>query len=49
MLEKFSYPEVPPRVEYKLINLGQRFMTILDAIAELQCEVDANRSRIKSR
>ncbi|WP_228054119.1 helix-turn-helix domain-containing protein [Nodosilinea sp. LEGE 07298] len=42
ILEKKSYPEVPPRVEYKLTSLGQRFMAILDAIAELQGEINAN-------
>ena len=42
ILEKISYPEVPPRVEYKLTGLGQRFIVILDAIAELQGEINAN-------
>jgi DNA-binding HxlR family transcriptional regulator len=42
ILEKFSYPEVPPRVEYKLTNFGRRFITILDAIAELQREIDVD-------
>lgn len=42
ILKKFSYPEVPPRVEYKLTNFGRRFIAILDAIAELQGEIDAD-------
>lgn len=42
ILEKFSYPEVPPRVEYKLTSVGRRFIAILDAIVELQGEIDAN-------
>lgn len=41
VLEKISDPEVPPRVEYKLTNLGQRFVVILDAIAEFQRELGA--------
>ena len=45
ILEKTSYPEVPPRVEYKLTNLGQRFVVILDAVAELQYEIDAGNKR----
>jgi DNA-binding HxlR family transcriptional regulator len=42
ILEKVSYPEVPPRVEYKLTNLGRRFITVLDAISELQREIDGD-------
>ncbi|MCU0566213.1 MAG: helix-turn-helix transcriptional regulator [Oculatellaceae cyanobacterium Prado106] len=41
ILEKISYPEVPPRVEYKLTHLGQRFVAILDSISELQREIDS--------
>lgn len=40
VLEKVSYPEVPPRVEYRLTPLGQRLYGVLDAIAELQQERD---------
>lgn len=49
ILEKVSYPEVPPRVEYKLTKFGERFIAILDAIAELQCEIDADCGSITSR
>jgi DNA-binding HxlR family transcriptional regulator len=41
ILSKRSYPEVPPRVEYELTDFGRRFLKILDAIEELQ--VDVNR------
>jgi len=41
ILKKIVYPEVPPRVEYKLTSLGQQFIKILDALEELQHEVDA--------
>ena len=30
------YPEKPPRVEYHFTKLGKAFLTIIDAIDELQ-------------
>lgn len=42
ILEKVAYPEVPPRVEYKLTQFGQRFVAILDAVAELQRKLEAD-------
>ena len=40
MLEKTAYPEVPPRVEYQFTDFGQKFILILDAVAQLQHELD---------
>ncbi|HKX31193.1 MAG TPA: winged helix-turn-helix transcriptional regulator [Blastocatellia bacterium] len=40
LLERTSYPEIPPRVEYRLTRLGERFVLILDAVDELQLELD---------
>jgi len=31
-----SYPEVPPRVEYRLTEFGEHFVQIFDQIDELQ-------------
>jgi DNA-binding HxlR family transcriptional regulator len=42
ILERIAYGEIPPRVEYKLTILGQRFVSILDAVSELQHEIDAS-------
>src|SRR5262245_7003085 len=36
ILERVVYPEIPPRVEYRLTDFGLHFMPILDSIAELQ-------------
>ena len=36
IVEKFSYPEIPPRVEYKFTEFGRRFIKILDMIDELE-------------
>ncbi len=41
ILKRIAYGEIPPRVEYKLTNFGQRFISILDAVAQLQQEIDA--------
>lgn len=38
ILEKASFPEVPPRVEYQLTRFGQRFVEILDQVERLQRE-----------
>jgi DNA-binding HxlR family transcriptional regulator len=38
ILSKQSYPEVPPRVEYRLTDFGQRFSEVLDRITALETE-----------
>jgi DNA-binding HxlR family transcriptional regulator len=43
VLEKQSFPEVPPRVEYSLTPLGERLNGVLDAIEALQDDVDRAR------
>lgn len=42
ILEKTIYPEVPPHVEYRLTELGLRFLPIIDAIEQLQGELEAD-------
>jgi len=39
ILNKRSYPEVPPRVEYSLTSFGRKFSVILDQIARLDSEL----------
>ena len=41
ILEKIIYPEVPPHVEYKLTDFGRRFLPIIDAIEQLQQQLEA--------
>jgi DNA-binding HxlR family transcriptional regulator len=40
ILEKIVYPEVPPHVEYRLTDLGRRFLPIIDAIEKLQSDLE---------
>ena len=41
ILVKRTYPEIPPRVEYKLTRLGKRFLKLLDEIDRLEVELAA--------
>ncbi|MDJ0593200.1 MAG: helix-turn-helix domain-containing protein [Pleurocapsa sp. MO_226.B13] len=36
IVNKISYPEIPPRVEYEFTEFGLRFIKILDTIDELE-------------
>lgn len=38
VLEKHSFPEVPPRVEYRFTAFGERFVDVLGAIDALAAE-----------
>src|SRR5262245_46304954 len=40
LVERTTYPEIPPHVEYNLTGLGERFTTILDAVEELQTAIN---------
>ncbi|MES9861611.1 MAG: helix-turn-helix domain-containing protein [Candidatus Thiodiazotropha sp. LLP2] len=40
ILERISYNEVPPRVEYKVTEFGIKFMRILDELENLQREIE---------
>ncbi len=47
ILEKTSFSEVPPRVEYELTPFGERFVEIVDQIEQLQAELVENRHHQK--
>jgi DNA-binding HxlR family transcriptional regulator len=40
ILDKQAYPELPPRVEYRLTPFGEKLCGVLDGIEALQREVD---------
>lgn len=41
ILERVSYNEVPPRVEYKVTPFGDKFIRILDELEMLQSEIES--------
>jgi DNA-binding HxlR family transcriptional regulator len=41
VIERTSYGEIPPRVEYTLTPFGQRFVKVLDQIEALREELSA--------
>lgn len=38
IIQRHAYPEIPPRVEYCLTPFGEKFVRILDDLAELEAE-----------
>ena len=40
LLEKRSFAEIPPRVEYRLTPFGNKFCGVLDGIDALQREIE---------
>lgn len=45
VIERRAYPEVPPRVEYRLTAFGRRFTRVLDAVEALEGDLDEFRGR----
>jgi DNA-binding HxlR family transcriptional regulator len=42
IFERVVFPEIPPRVEYRLSNFGKKFLSLLKAAEKLQAELDGN-------
>lgn len=40
ILERISFNELPPRVEYHVTEFGRKFLTITEALEQLQREID---------
>ena len=45
IVERESFPEIPPRVEYRLTKFGDQFVQIFDQIDELQRKFGHNVER----
>lgn len=39
LIHRTAYPEIPPRVEYRLTPLGERFCRLLDEVERLEAEL----------
>ncbi|WP_238388673.1 winged helix-turn-helix transcriptional regulator [Roseimaritima ulvae] len=46
VVEKTSYPEIPPRVEYALSPFGRRLLEIIDEVETLQKHARVGRTRL---
>ena len=44
ILERVAYPEVPPRVEYKVTPFGTKFLRILSELEKLQSELESEKA-----
>lgn len=43
LFERVVFPEIPPRVEYRLTPFGRKFVRLLREVEKLQQEIDAGR------
>lgn len=39
LIHRTAYPEIPPRVEYRLTPLGERFCRLLDEVERLEADL----------
>ena len=42
ILDKVTYNELPPRVEYQVTDFGEKFLAILQQLDALQQEIDGD-------
>lgn len=42
IFERVQFPEIPPRVEYRLSAFGKKFLRLLREAEKLQAELDQN-------
>lgn len=40
IFERVVFPEIPPRVEYRLTAFGKKFVTLIRAVEKLQAELN---------
>jgi DNA-binding HxlR family transcriptional regulator len=47
IFERVQFPEIPPRVEYRLTDFGKKFMRLLQEVEKLQAEVSGERKKVR--
>ena len=48
IFERVQYPEIPPRVEYRLTGFGKKFMRLLKEVEKLQTELNSAEGKAQS-
>jgi len=49
IFERVQYPEIPPRVEYRMTEFGKKFTSLLREVEKLQAELNGDRGDKKRR
>jgi len=45
IFERVQFPEIPPRVEYRLTDFGRKFMRLLREVEKLQAELNGEKRK----
>jgi DNA-binding HxlR family transcriptional regulator len=45
IFERVAFPEIPPRVEYRLTDFGRKFMRLLKEVEKLQAELNGPKAK----
>jgi DNA-binding HxlR family transcriptional regulator len=48
IFERIQYPEIPPRVEYRLTDFGRKFTRLLKEVERLQAELNGAEGKAQS-